>query len=329
MKDTEMIHSPISHKCSRQSFFNDVKTYSGKHRRTSDFSRPLSKIKAVYKNTFDLEPFLGGKRNLTGNISQHSCDGMAITEDGLLIFSDSWYRRVSMLSTQPALKFLSYVKIPEIPKGLALTSETEVAVCTEKGIVVLDITSTKLKIKDKINLPYDVSGITKYRDKFIVTSSGLPCGHVSPIGSTVKLIDRSGTIYWSVSHDQTGPLKYGTPESVCSYINGLSSFVIVSDNIRQSLTLLNGETGSVITRQYLPTKHPFGVTTDTAGNVFVCYKNSREISVFNRDLSEEKVIISTEDGLPEEPRVITYDGSTKQLFVGHWGRSMCECFELL
>ena len=309
--------------------FDEFKTYSGKHCQTSDFSRPLSKIKAVYKNTFDLKPYLGGKRNLTRNMSEHSCDGMAITEDGLLIFSDSWYRRVSMFSTQPALKFLSYVKIPEIPKGLALISETEVAICTEKGITILDITSAKLKIKDKINLPYDVSGITRARDKFIVTSSGLPCGDASPVGSTVKLIDRSGTIYWSVCHDQKGPLKYGTPESICSYIDGLSSFVVVSDNIRQSLTLLNGDTGSVITRRYLPNEKPFGVTADTAGNVYVCYKNSREISVFNRDLSDEKVIISTEDGLPEEPRVITYDSASKQLFVGHWGRTACECFELL
>ena len=225
-----------------------------------------------------------------------------------------------MFSTCPTMAFLSLVKVSRTPRGITVINDTEAMLCVDHRLVILDITSTKLKIMKIVELPYLVKGITRHRDKLIVTSDdyfGL---------TSVKLIDKTGKDYWSVIHDEQVQPLFQIPNNICSNVNN----VIVSDlHIKmKTLTMLSGDTGHVISRRHV-TKQAEGVATDTEGNVFVCYTENKEVSVFSSDLSGERTLISTKDGLSVYPRAITYDAATRQLFLCAAYHGICECFELL
>ena len=82
------------------------------------------------------------------------------------------------------------------------------------------------------------------------------------------------------------------------YADESSPAVVVTDMNNHTITLLNGETGEVITRRCQEQgKQPRGVTTETAGFICVCYNNTNEVAVLSKGLSEEKIILSERDGL--------------------------------
>ena len=143
----------------------------------------------------------------------------------------------------------------------------------------------------------------------------------------MKLIDLTGKVYWSVSSDQHGQSLFCSPWYLDSHDAGRSSTVIVTDLDNHTLTLLNGETGEVITRRQLQGKRPKGVTTDTAGNVYVCYYWTDEVSVLSEDVSEEKILLSRQDGLSGCPRAIVYDDKTHQLLIS-CNKNIVDSFKL-
>ena len=119
-----------------------------------------------------------------------------------------------MFSKEPDVKFLSFVRVPGSPRGIAVLDDTEVAVCTDKKrLVFLDITDPKLKIKDRIRLLFEICGVTRHGDKLVIIGSAIPVGPGASVGNTVKLIDSSGTSYWSVDHDQQGPQMWVNPKA--------------------------------------------------------------------------------------------------------------------
>ena len=299
-------HSPLS-----PSMFVDAKTNSSKESKVSDSSRSLLDIKATKNDTLKLDEFLSGKSTLA-----HRFVGLALTAVGRILVSDGWHRKVSVFTKQPVFGLVSSITVRETPIDIAAINDTEVAVSTyKKCLVILDITRPKIKIKERVQLPFEIYGITCHQDKLIVTNIFNPY--------TVKLIDKSGKVFWSASHDQLGQHLFSNPNSVSSHSNG----VVVSDDRTKTLTLLDANTGNIITRRHL-TEEPYGITTDAEGNVYVCYKMRREIAVFNSDLSQEKTVLKGKDGLSYHPLTVAFDNSTRELFVGYEFLSICDCFEL-
>ena len=115
------------------------------------------------------------------------------------------------------------------------------------------------------------------------------------------------------------------------YDDGGSAAVIVSDYDNHTLTVLNADTGDVITRRQVEGKRPRGVTTDTTGNIYVCYERTDEVAVLTKDLSQEKVLLSKRDGLSSRPQAIVYNAVDHQLFVSYdsgESRNTVGCFKL-
>ncbi|MEW8486502.1 MAG: hypothetical protein AB2705_15085 [Candidatus Thiodiazotropha sp.] len=207
------------------------------------------------------------------------------------------------------IKLLSSVSVPDRPWDIAVISEREAVVTTGyNSLVILDISSSQLSIKTTTQLPYEVWGISRYNNKLVVTSP-----YSKP--PSVKLIDQTGRVYWSVSSDQQGRPLFSWPKYVSSPGDGRSCSVIVTDQGNNTLTLLNGDTGEVITRRQLKQgKYPRGVTTDTDGNVYVCYYWTSEVAVLSGDLLEEKILLSKLSG---PPQAIVYDDTTHLLTVSY------------
>ena len=245
----------------------------------------LSKMKAIKQRTFKIRQ----------QDDIHSCTitGMAITKNGRKIMVDATNETVKLFSQD--MKIMSTISVS--PRDIALTNDKEVIVTTEnKSLVALDISSSQLSMKTTTQLSYDVYGICRYRNKLVVTS-------LDSKPPSVKLIDKSGTVYWSVTSDQQGQPLFINPRNVTSPDDGKSSSVIVTDWGNHTLTLLNGVTGEVITRCHLREKYPRGVTADSDGNIYICSFKTCELSVLSGDLSEERILPSSMEGLSDRPLV--------------------------
>ena len=100
----------------------------------------------------------------------------------------------------------------------------------------------------------------------------------------------------------------------------------MTDRNNNTLTLLNGETGDF--RRQLKNKMPFSVTSDTSGNVYVCYRETQEISVLSGGMTEEKILLSIQDGLSGYPEVIVYDDKTQRLLISYYDTDNVDSFKL-
>ena len=272
---------------------------------------PLSQVKATKKCEY--------KVRIKGDKEDCWINGMSVTKDGRILMADYFNNKVKLFS--PVMKFLSSVSVPEYLCDIAVISDSEAAATiTNNSLVLLDISRSQLRIKTTTKVPYGIIGITKYKNKLVISSP-------DPTTS-VKLIDLTGKVYWSVSSDQQGQSLFRHPWFLTSHDEGRSSTVIVTDWDNNTLTLLNGETGDVITRRQLQGKEPKGVTTDTAGNVYVCYWWTREVSVLSGDLSEEKILLSRQDGLSGYPQTIVHDDKTHQLLISYDCNDTVDSFKL-
>ena len=233
--------------------------------------------------------------------------GMAITNDGRRLLVDHGNKKVKLFSQD--MQLLSSLSLSDRPRGIAVLSDKEAVVTTDIwSLKLLDISGSKMSINDTTRVPYDVKGISKYGEKLAVTS-------YSPEPSSVKLIDKTGRVYWSMSTDDQGQSLFSQPRFVTSDIE--RNTVTVTDPGNNTLTVLKGDTGAVIKRRSVKYKHPRGVTTGPSGNIYVCYDGTCEVAELTGDLSEEKILLSQQDGLGVGPRDIAYDKSCGQLITSY------------
>ena len=279
---------------------------------------PLSQIKTKKHGSYKVK--LDDDNN--------DCDiyGIAITSDGRRLLADNGNRKIKMFSRD--MKSLCSLSLPTSPCDIAVTGDREAVACCadETELLILDISDRKMSIKGTVELPFEVLAIAPYQDKLLVTT--LPIS--SP--ASVKLIDLAGRVHWSTDTDQQGQRLFCWPDYVACYYDGGSAAVIVSDRGNHTLTVLNADTGDVITRRQVEGKGPRGVTTDTAGNIYVCYWQTDEVTVLTKDLSQENVLLSKRDGLSQGPRTIVYNALDHQLLVSNdsfdSNRNTVDCFKL-
>ena len=244
--------------------------------------------------------------------------GMAITNDGRRLLVDHGNKKVKLFSRD--MKLLSSLSLSDRPCDIAVISDQEAVVTTDNtSLVLLGISGSKMSINDTPRVSYDVCAISKYGEKLVVTSD-------SPKPRSVKLIDKTGRVYWSVSTNDQGHSLFRFPQYVTSDIE--RNTVTVTDRGNNTLTVLNGDTGDVIKRRSVKDKFPQGVTTGPSGNIYVCYYNTDEVAVLTGDLAEERILLSQQDGLGDEPWAIAYDKSCGQLITSYSDDNIVDVWKL-
>ena len=260
----------------------------------------VSEIKAYKHTEYNIE--LRDDKSEFG----YGITGLSITPDGRRLLADFNNIKIKMFSRD--MKIISSLTLPGQPWNIAVTGDREAVVSVVGSkLFILDVSHKQMSIRRTVELSFGVRGIVTHKDKLVVTS-------LDPSPS-VKLIDHSGQVYWSTSTDQQGQQLFSVPQYVTCYDDGRSSTVIVTDFNDNTLTLLNSDTGDVIRRYQVEGKGPTGVTTDTAGNVFVCYWRTYEVAVLSRDFSEEKILLTQRDGISGYPQAIVYDAEDHLLLV--------------
>ena len=272
---------------------------------------PLSQIKCRKAGSYNVK--------LKDDSTNCWITGIAITKDGRRLLADNYNNKLKVLSRD--MKFLSSLSLSDGLRDIAVISDQEAVVTTSnKSLVILSIPSNQIYTKTTTTLSFDVWGITKFKDKLAITS-------VSPRPCAVKLIDHTGRVYWSVSSDQQVRSLFHWPYYL-NHSEGTSN-ITVTDGGNNTMTLLDGDTGAVISRRQVTGKSPYGVTTDTTGNVYVCYDATSEISVMSADFCEDRILLSKKNGLRGSPQAIGYDGTTHCLVVSYFGgANNIDCYKL-
>ena len=208
------------------------------------------------------------------------------------------------------MKLLSSLSLSDGPYDIAVLSNQEVVVTRDnESLVLLDISSRHMSINSTTALSYGVRGVSRYGEKLVVTSDSY-----RPEPPSVKLIDKTGIVYWSVSTNVKGKSLFNNPGYVTSDIE--RSTVTATDWGNNTLTVLNGDTGAVIKRRSVKDKCPRGVTTGPSGNIYVCYDVTREVAELTGDLAKERTLLSQQKGLCVGPW-IAYDKSCGQLLTSY------------
>lgn len=254
-----------------------------------------------------------------------SITGIAFTYNGNVIFVDKENRKVKLFSKErKCLSTVSLKELEEHPYSVTMVDQQEAVVTCCYELVILSVSETQLAIKSINTLPFIANAISEYKGKLVITA-------VYDKPPSVKLIDKTGKVYWSVSTDQQGYELFSRNWYLSSHVGG--SAVIVT-NFDYGIVLLNGETGQIISTRKLTKKHPVGVTTDLAGNVYISYVNTGEVSVFRSDLKEEKIILTVKDGMGVCPHAIAHDSDAHRLLVSfNWNdydhkRNQVLCYQL-
>ena len=293
----EILYPVSSTKQSRAGPANKVVAAAGK-RESARQSVALTQLKGCKLKRYNIK--------LSDDKDDCWITGMAITNDSRRLLVDRCNSKVKLFSQD--MKLLSSLSLSD-PCRIAVISDKEAVVTTINwSLVLLGISGSKMSINDTTRVPCEVGGISKYGEKLVVTSCSL-------ITSSVKLIDKTGRVYWSVYTDGQGQSLFNNPWFVTSDIE--RNTVTVTDMHNHTLTVLNGDTGDVIKRRSVKDKSPAGVTTGPSGNIYVCYYYTREVAELTGDLAEERILLSQQDGLGDGPWAIAYDKRCGQLITSY------------
>ena len=239
------------------------------------------------------------------------CD-IAVTGEGRRIFCDFDNKKLKIFS--PDMHLQSSLTLPSSPYSVAVLDEKEAVLSTGKDLHFVDISTNSAFIKRSLKFPYKVFGVTPCEGKLAICCFGNP--------RSVRLIDREGNIYWEVSRDVTGKLHrfFRSPGFITNYISdteGNETVLAVSDAGDSSLTLLDGSTGSVLAVQKLRGTCSEGVTTDLFGNLYICCGETDEVAVWSGDLSNNKILLTSNEGVSNQPWAIAFDQKYNILVISN------------
>ena len=285
---------------------------AGRSYGTSQAGRPI----LAKKNSVDISHIVARKMshmNITSpkDNDQPLVGGLAVTDNGTLLVGDCINRTLKVFSQDNTL--LSSVPLSDVCYYVTVTAVTEddIAVVStrDKALHFLDISNppTSASVQRPMQLGYDVWGITSYKDRLVVTARTTP--------RSVRMIDINGKEVWSVSKGPDNQQLFVKPYYiVTSKINDTDT-VIVSDYVKETLTLLNANNGSLLKIVDMKGKGPRGITVDNYGNIFVACYTTREICVWSNDFTKSRTLISRKD-LGGTPYCIAYSRSTDTLYIG-------------
>ena len=239
------------------------------------------------------------------DLSTCSITGVAITSCGQKLFVDRSNGKVKLFTQD--MRFLSSVQVQQ-GYDITMLNDMEAVVTQGRSLVFLEVANEKLKIKQTINLSFNVYGITHSKDNLICTDL-----------HQLHVIDRQGS-----EQLLGGQSSFRESRYICSNSDG--RWIAATDSGKNTITVLNANNGDVITSRQLEKTtgwFPLGVAVDTSDNIFAC--GYKEVIVLSGDLKKERVLFIMGDNLPQ---AIAYDGTAHQLIISQEVNDRVCCLQL-
>ena len=295
--------------------FNNLYFSPGEQASSSGIRSKISTISAKKTGSFDIEIIF----------DREDCyiSSMTVTPKGVVLLADYRNKKVKSLPPDGNISFLDLCTEPSAITVL----DTTTAVVSGKDMKLyrLDITdTTKLSVRHECQLEYYIMAMTNYNDNLVVTCVTDPM--------YTKMITLEGEEVWSTSKDESGENLFSIPFGITTTTINDTAVIVATDNYKNTLTLLEAETGRFIRTIDVGQKGPVGITVDNDGNVYVCYYHTSEIGVWSNDFKESKIILVSRDALREYPKYIVYNGVNDSLYVsygiGSSKENTVDCFSL-
>ena len=220
---------------------------------------------------------------------------------------------------------ISYFCFPTKPTAITvLDTKTAVVTGEDKMLYILDITNpTKLSVRRKCQLEYNISSMTNYNGKLAVIC-------FTDIYRYIRMITiNEGKEIWLVSKNESGEYLHNSTDRITTTTVNDTAVIVFNDFCNDTLTLLEAETGRIMSTIRL--KSVYVNRIDIDGNVYVCYLSNREIGVWSNDFEKSTVLLSRND-LEGNPRSVVYNDVNDSLYVTYSSSSyetnIVDCFKL-
>ena len=260
--------------------------------------------------------------------------GIVVTKSGNVILADNLNEKLKVFSKQ--MKFLSGLALPGEPWDVCLSGDAEAVISMPENeqLLIVDISGSKTRIKQTLELEYRVYGVAACQDSIIVA-----CPYTTP--PSVKRLDKKGRVKWSVdsyeSHQLfTRPwyLLVAMATSTTSSKSRVSTIIVTDCDFHLEnprLVLLDASKGEVIGFRSMQSRNPYGIAADQSKSDFIYVCNSaNEVAIMTKDLTEEKVILTEKEGIIGTPQALTFDPIQRSLIMSYSNktRSYLDCFKL-
>ena len=246
--------------------------------------------------------------------------GMAEHCGGTILLADNMNRNIKMFSSDHEM--LSSLTFPACPNDVTVPNNSTTFVpANGRNVHCLQISKQgTLKLEGTLSLEYEVLACSAYKDEFLITTNTNP--------STLKMIDRNGAEKWSLSTDTLGRNLFKLPcFIVCKMFRG-KPIAVVSDSAKETLTLVDSEYGGLIRTINVRNGKPAGMSVDSYGNLYVCYRGTKEIAVWSADVEKSRIILSGWDLKPDIYCVL-YNKTTDKLFASYCGSDSLDVFKVI
>ena len=250
------------------------------------------------------------------NDETNCCIGVLdVTQDGRILMVDRFLRKIKMLTADRQ----RLLQLQFNGEYLAITvyNNTTAVAAEHYKLLFIGISEGSPAVKKTVSVAFLIYAIQTCGNNLLVSC-------MDDSVCSVKLITTAGESLWSVSKDQTGYELFDYPDRIACYRDQNQCRVVVTDCDKDRITVLDGDTGGVIKVITVEEKCPRGVTTDNNGNFYICYHNSDEIVIWNKDMTSSRVLVTTR----QHPQVVGYDSFRNQLIVSYLWTNEVECYQL-
>ena len=190
-----------------------------------------------------------------------------------------------------------------------------------REIVILGLgRGDQLSHRDTISLQRCVWGIQSYNNNLIIT-----CATSGYSPSSVEMINMKGQVLWSTASHPNPLFDWAGYLTVRSG-SGPDS-VIISDWSKQTITVLEADSGNLVKVCNVRGRTPRGLTLDDNGNTYVCYE-SGDVSVWSGNMDVE-TRLSLQGGLVSNPLAMVYSSRRQEIILTCYKSDLIYCYKML
>lgn len=235
--------------------------------------------------------------------------GLDMTCDGNILLADNSNLNLKLFTYTG--QFLSVLALTSDPHDVSVIDKQTAAVSMSgKQVGIIDISNTgQLSLQRILSLEYYILAVTSYRNYLIVTAD--ESGDFADGYRFVMMVNMSGNLIWLTKLDEQGGGIFERAHCLAVRRDIDSDTVIVTDEYKETITMLDARSGEVVKVIDSDEKTPCGVTVDKRGKICVSH-DSGEISLWCSDMEEDHCLAT---GNVEYPHAMVYDRSRSELII--------------
>ena len=276
--------------------------------------------KAVYVGSFYAK--VEGTMESDANKSNYIINGLLNLPDGRTVIADWTNKRLKLLD-KTYFNICSHCDLSGAPFAICGVSSNEIVVSIrdEKTVQFITIEEKKMVPSRKFKIDEYCRGIT-YRDGELYITCG---GGEGEIAGQLRVYNLSGLLQRVYDEDIQGQKLFKSPKDVL--INNEGTKIHVVDRQKGVITLsMEGRYQSTFKDPGIKT--PYGITTDSLGNLFVIGYDSNNVLQVGSDGKKLSEVLKQIDGIVRPMAICCHESVSTRLLISTENNSEVKVFTL-